>query len=619
MLQGSAGKQFKLLLLGAVVLPVLLLAGDPVSPQGRGRSAALKGSKHDLTVRPSGTAGPPGADPCYFCHTPHTSKANARDLAPLWNRELPVTTYDTYTSSTLDAGMATLSQGVSKLCLSCHDGTVASGLGAGALDASLVDDHPVGFQPMDDGQLALSLFQRPPRTFDPAVKLVGGRIECTSCHDSHNPSLDPLEQKFLVRSNSGGALCLACHDPGRPQPNHLAGWSLSAHATASHSTVQPKAAGPYGTVSANACGSCHRSHNAPGAATRLQRGVEEETCGGCHGGQGVVPPVPDVMADFAKIYAHPTTAERGLHDPTENAFPLSENRHAECPDCHQPHSVQHTEILPVPPALPPALQGVSGFDGNSQLRPATREYEVCFKCHADSPNKPQSSPGYLVYGYTPRREAEKSAIDPKNLREKFASTIARHNVTQPRRRSNAEVPSLRPFVLYPNGSQGRSLAVGTYLYCTDCHASNDAGRSGGTGAEGPHGSVYPHILAARYEQEVPPTVPGRADGQGGTYIPGSDGSYALCNRCHDVVNSVLADTSFSGHRRHVVEEGASCATCHEPHGIHDAGGSPTQNPGMVSFDLNIVGPDSRGVLSIDGIARECSVSCHGEDHIGYRY
>jgi hypothetical protein len=64
---------------------------------------------------------------CVFCHTPHG--ATNSPGAPLWNRALSGATYTTYSSSSLDAetiaGQLAQPAGSSKLCLSCHDGTLA--------------------------------------------------------------------------------------------------------------------------------------------------------------------------------------------------------------------------------------------------------------------------------------------------------------------------------------------------------------------------------------------------------------------------------------------------------------------------------------------------------------
>ncbi|UCH46588.1 MAG: hypothetical protein JSU95_10710 [Betaproteobacteria bacterium] len=94
---------------------------------GAGTAAAqVLGSQHDLSLG-GGAQSTTGAttEVCVFCHTPHG--ANTGASAPLWNKTLPTTTYQRYStlpSSTLDGGEAPVGS-VSLACLSCHDGTQA--------------------------------------------------------------------------------------------------------------------------------------------------------------------------------------------------------------------------------------------------------------------------------------------------------------------------------------------------------------------------------------------------------------------------------------------------------------------------------------------------------------
>jgi hypothetical protein len=60
---------------------------------------------------------------CVFCHTPH----NATPLSPLWNKAIEPQAYAVYASPTLKAGPLPQPSGPTKLCLSCHDGTIAMG------------------------------------------------------------------------------------------------------------------------------------------------------------------------------------------------------------------------------------------------------------------------------------------------------------------------------------------------------------------------------------------------------------------------------------------------------------------------------------------------------------
>ena len=202
-----------------------------------------------------------------------------------------------------------------------------------------------------------------------------------------------------------------------------------------------------------------------------------------------------------------------------------------------------------------------------------------------------------------------------DTRLEFGSTVARHNVMLPRRLPGSAIPSLRANMLTLGGAAtGRSLAVGTFIYCGDCHNSDETRSAGGSGAAGAHGSTWPHILERRYATEPPPAVPGGSTA-GVAYQSGVVGTAALCTKCHDVDGSVLQDRSFEEHQKHVAGEGAACATCHDSHGID--GGTAANNRSLVNFDTAIVGPSSSGILrfeSTGAFSGRCYLRCHGRNH-----
>ena len=118
--------------------------------------ALITGSAHDF----SGDAWS-GGEICVPCHTPHGADTTIAD-APLWNHELSVQVFTPYTSVTMQASPAPNDpDGISRLCLSCHDGTVAVdsfGGAAGtviynnanfpgrtAFPANLNSEHPISF------------------------------------------------------------------------------------------------------------------------------------------------------------------------------------------------------------------------------------------------------------------------------------------------------------------------------------------------------------------------------------------------------------------------------------------------------------------------------------------
>jgi len=203
-------------------------------------AGTVVGSKHDLRAVGGGT--PAGAglnEVCVVCHTPHQATA-ANSQYPLWNHTGTATaTFGVYASPTLNAaptpivGGAMGGQSASLLCMSCHDGTVSvlsmynppnigtptvtplgSRISAAGLiisnanmGTSLSDDHPVNFT--YDTALATADGGLVDPASSPLVTswLVGGTVQCSSCHSTHDPTNSP----FLRTSNVGSALCLACH------------------------------------------------------------------------------------------------------------------------------------------------------------------------------------------------------------------------------------------------------------------------------------------------------------------------------------------------------------------------------------------------------------------------
>ena len=176
--------------------------------------AAIAGTDHDLSASTS------DGQLCVVCHTPHNGATGVE--APLWNHALTAANFTMYTSTTLDATMPTdgpMPDGISKLCLSCHDGvtgvldyggtTGSQPMGGdSALGTDLTNDHPVSF--VYDSALATADGELFDPTGTPAVAelLFGGQVECASCHDVHDNTNSP----FLRMSNANSALCLTCHD-----------------------------------------------------------------------------------------------------------------------------------------------------------------------------------------------------------------------------------------------------------------------------------------------------------------------------------------------------------------------------------------------------------------------
>jgi predicted CXXCH cytochrome family protein len=251
----------------SVLVCLLVLVG--ASTSSAQFTSTIAGGPHDLSsgsaVRTSNTT--INGQTCVFCHVPHSGSTNL----PLWNRSNPTgASYQVYTSSTSRsvATAAGVAAGISGACMSCHDGTIAmdvvtninglpfgtaptggsvaftagpnkkatysNGTGGTAnvmsgglpfLGTDLRNDHPVA--------IAYQVAVTADPTHYTAITQVGARIyvngaggqlplfgtstatatvECASCHDAHNNSLNGTNGGFLRQANTGSQMCKACHN-----------------------------------------------------------------------------------------------------------------------------------------------------------------------------------------------------------------------------------------------------------------------------------------------------------------------------------------------------------------------------------------------------------------------
>jgi predicted CXXCH cytochrome family protein len=561
-------------------------------------------------------------DSCAYCHAPHSGLNMG-----LWNQKLTRQTYTTYSSDT-EKNITTQPPlgAVSNQCLSCHDGTVAVGatvaygqvttrgsmLSTDVFGSNMQSSHPFSLAlPLQDNIDLVASLAANGTTADAtqSVKLINGNVECTSCHNPHVQAKDPISLNFLVKDSSSGQLCLACHDPSRAiggETNPLADWSTSAHAL-STSKISPQALlGSYPTVATNACISCHAPHNASGP-NRLLRGQNEQDCISCHNGGSNVSP----MAPYANVFAeyavpkvgHPFPAATNPHDSTESVL-LNNNRHATCVDCHSAHGSEPVGVFPPAPLLRISqknVAGISASDGTTVLTPTVNQYESCLRCHGTGSGK-QTLP---IYGYFPVRAV--SAGDPLNLIPQFAVAATSSHPVMHTRSSPLAQPSLLANMLNLDGiTLGR--AMGTQIFCTDCHNSDDNREFGGSGANGPHGSRWTHILERRYEFSQTIT-PGNAISN---LFPSPDlsvnGPYALCGKCHDVANQIMKNTSWTNHADHITT-GVSCSTCHTAHGLGVASGT-ISGERLVNFDVNVVASNGGLPISYNRATNTCTLVCH---------
>jgi len=175
--------------------------------------AQITNSAHDF----SGESWNSSGEICITCHTPHNANTTAN--TPLWNHVVTSATFTPYDNPTLDADVSAGPSGSSKLCLSCHDGTVALDNFGGTTDGTnfisgnallgsdLSNDHPVSFT-YDAALVTADGALNDPTAAPIADLLIDGKMECASCHNAHGAG----NNKFLRIANTGSALCITCHN-----------------------------------------------------------------------------------------------------------------------------------------------------------------------------------------------------------------------------------------------------------------------------------------------------------------------------------------------------------------------------------------------------------------------
>ena len=235
------------------VIALTLCAGAPVW-------AIVQGTPHDVNVMKDTT----GLEICAMCHTPHTQATTLQ--YPLWNRSQTAQSYQMYASKTFDmTDGATAPQGVSALCMVCHNGVLSSlvnypGPGSTAntmynfinndpalqsgqsnLGLDLRGEHPISFQ-----YNATTILEDSDNNGFPAPEAYGtganrkavkgtgsgiyyplygdnnDQFECATCHAVHHtveypgPAMENgksagTQVYFLRNDNTGSRMCTDCH------------------------------------------------------------------------------------------------------------------------------------------------------------------------------------------------------------------------------------------------------------------------------------------------------------------------------------------------------------------------------------------------------------------------
>jgi cytochrome c553 len=263
-----------------------------------------------------------------------------------------------------------------------------------------------------------------------------------------------------------------------------------------------------------------------------------------------------------KPYNHPVLTVQGAHRKNE-ALPeeiVNAVRHSECVDCHDPHLTEKKN----------PYRGLKGKRVGNFIADVEYEYELCYRCHAESANLPGTS---------------------SNKHEEFMTTNPSFHPVEGEGKNTLVISLKEPYVAQKKKPNEISI-----ISCRDCHGSDDP-----DAPKGPHGSNYPGLLVLNYEMDD--------DRQE------SDYAYALCYKCHER-SSILSDESFPYHSLHIQgrlgQGGTSCFTCHDAHGS-------SQYPNLMRFNDEVVFENSDGKLKFEAQGYStrhgsCFLSCHDVEH-----
>jgi len=409
-------------------------------------------------------------------------------------------------------------------------------------------------------------------------------LACVSCHGAHvvkrgsaepwdmSRVTDPRNTKQLfvdAADSSTTAFCLGCHTTSRIRrgfsPTTALPYSVAFRDYAAGGALFPgwdketgatgfKASGHYTTTGTKAlCENCHDPHGSnnpsltawtspfgfmtstPGSRDNTSSAAfEENLCLQCHGNGSVgnqAPGAQDIATSLSATYRH-DQAPAGAHSDTETVVDLNARRHAECVDCHDPHSARagtHADgdtlgqVLIGATAVRPEWNGVAGASATT-LTPTRitgeggdSEAMVCFKCHSEQRAVTRGD-GSTYTSTDLTREFNPSNPSYHNvfglsvgMRSNFSIAGTTFTWGLP-----AEAAFLKPGWHYDST-----------VTCSDCHTSGSM-----SAAKGPHGSSAQFLIDPAYPVKWSTANLGKTTATGVR-----DDAAIICIKCHDLRNS----------------------------------------------------------------------------------
>jgi predicted CXXCH cytochrome family protein len=513
---------------------------------------------------------------CFECHSDSSSesKVAAGYSAPFaWNdRDVEAE----FTGGASAHPWVTAASGASLTCVNCHNVHFVEEGGSSAWDASRVVDPDDTTAPMTGS------------TYGSAITDF-----CIACHDGDPPEAT-VTASVVVPYTPAFSSVTAPYFPGWDKT--ATGYSFADAGHAGASAADGRAL----------CENCHDPHASdfprltawtkPSAASGLDAGTRENTstslsreehlCYRCHGNgtEGDrAAGAKDVATKMALTYAHPADDYVGRHADTETASSLS-TRHAECPDCHDPHAAREVGGTATQDSKEStaggALYGVYGAAvtyavqnwgapssfAAKRIGGDTTDFEayVCFKCHSTNTAQPSTQID-VARGFNPSNHSSHNVLGQSTSMQSAFTVIPQGQST-----SLSVTWALPAASLFLKSGWTRD----SKMTCSDCH-TND--QTSATQAKGPHGSSAEWLIDPDYSRDFS-TVGLYDTGVGMAYDNGSGFSEAtdvICAKCHDLYHPGQGDGGWSNepHSRngHMIDSSREtlCVDCHVaiPHGI----------------------------------------------------
>lgn len=415
---------------------------------------------------------------------------------------------------------------------------------------------------------------------------------------------------------------------------------LGLAALPSPASADPPSPHVSGGATTDTCAACHRNHT--GQNDRLQGSVPQSTlCFTCHDGTGSMYDVKTEYADVAvppngdppndettsSFYSHGWPGPSTHTSARVDEFAVVLNRHAECSDCHNPHSLTPVDAVVTGTGwlASGSLGGTAGVAATAPLTwrdPLAYEYELCLKCHS-------SYTQLLTYTDPSEQKTDKAAeFNPNNA--------SYHPVFAPGKNTTTAMDES-----LAGGSLWQFTTAST-IRCVNCHANGSLlpGTPTWYGKLAPHASQNRGLLLANYrDRDLKPASEAY-----------SAADFDLCFLCHSSAPFATggedepprADTNFRLHGFHLAgisddgggsdsldidtpgagQGNAICAECHFE--LHSTSSAPYEgNQGYsrgVNFAPNVepltgfISPHWSGPTS-----RTCALVCHGKDHDAETY